>query len=335
MKKTITKLFALLGLVSSMNAQIIVDFDNLTLPTDSFYYNATTDNWTTGPLTFDYHYNSGWDYWESGSAYTNVQDTANGTYTNLYGCASYTAYSGNNYVTLQGGANLKIAQPYNVFDGFYVNNTTYAYKTIKNGNQFSRKFGDTTGTNSGGVFAQGEYPDWFKLTIKGYFQGIQTGTKDVYLADYTAAGTANDFIIKDWQYVDFSTSFSGYVDSLSFSLSSSDNSTFGMNTPSFFSIDNVGVTVTVGLDEQKSITNLSVFPNPVKDVLMVNYHAKNTENLFVTITDVSGKVIYTETLNVQLGENNFKINSSHFDKGVYFIQLSNSQSNTTKKFIKL
>ncbi len=335
MKKTITKLLTLLGLTSSMHAQNIVTFDDLTLPADSFYYNATTDNWSTGPLTFDYHYNSGWAYWESGSSYTNVQDTANGTYTNLYGCASYTAYSGNNYVTMQSGANIKVAQPFNIFDGFYINNTTYAYKAMKNGNQFSRKFGDTTGTNSGGVNAQGEYPDWFMLTINGYFQGTQTGTKDVYLADYRAAGTANDFIVKDWQYVDFSSSAFGYVDSLSFVLTSSDAGQFGINTPAFFSIDNVGVTITVGITENQSISNLSVLPNPVKDVLTVNYNAKNTENLVVKITDMSGKEVYNEQLTVALGENNFKINSSNFDKGVYLMQVSNSQSNITKKFIKL
>ena len=62
---------------------------------------------------------------------------------------------------------------------------------------------------------------------------------DFYLADYRYADSSQDYIISAWEYIDLSSL--GSVDELSFSLSSSDNGSFGMNTPNYFAIDNIGV----------------------------------------------------------------------------------------------
>jgi len=68
----------------------------------------------------------------------------------------------------------------------------------KKGNQFSRKFGDTTGTKSGASIPQGHYPDWFKVLVKGYRGGnMLNDSIEFYLADYRSAGTTNDYAIKN------------------------------------------------------------------------------------------------------------------------------------------
>jgi hypothetical protein len=75
--------------------------------------------------------------------------------------------------------------------------------------------------------------DWFKLTISGYQSGSSTGAVDLFLAQ-------NGSILNSWQHVDFS-SF-GMVDELRFEMTSTDNTTIGVNTyintPAYFAMDN-------------------------------------------------------------------------------------------------
>ena len=73
--------------------------------------------------------------------------------------------------------------------------------------------------------------DWFLLTMTGKdAAGAVTGTVNFYLADGTD-------IVNDWRYVNLASL--GVVKSVEFGLSSSDNGTWGMNTPGYFVIDTV------------------------------------------------------------------------------------------------
>lgn len=110
-----------------------------------------------------------------------------------------------------------------------ITNTTYAGLSMTNGDAFAKKFGGATGDDA----------DWFLLTITGYAGGSETGTVEFYLADFRDVDNANDYIIDQWTSVDFSSL--GSVEELQFSMTSSDNGDFGMNTPSYFAIDNVPV----------------------------------------------------------------------------------------------
>jgi hypothetical protein len=107
-------------------------------------------------------------------------------------------------------------------------NTTYPYYSMLNGDSFAKKF-------SAG--------DWFKLTISGLDAGGQPigMPVDFYLADFRSPDPASDFILNSWAAADLTPL--GNASSLLFSLSSSDNSTFGgqtfMNTPSYFAMDNL------------------------------------------------------------------------------------------------
>ena len=58
-----------------------------------------------------------------------------------------------------------------------------------------------------------------------------TGTVDFYLAK-------DGKILKDWTYCDLSSL--GEVTKLTFALSSTDNGDYGMNTPAYFCIDELG-----------------------------------------------------------------------------------------------
>ncbi len=108
-------------------------------------------------------------------------------------------------------------------------NTTYPALSMKNGDSFAKKFGGATGND----------PDFFKLTVNGLNTSNQsTGSLDFYLADYRFANNALDYIVTTWTNVDL-TSLGASTQALTFTLASSDNGSFGMNTPAYFAVDNV------------------------------------------------------------------------------------------------
>ena len=65
-------------------------------------------------------------------------------------------------------------------------------------------------------------------------------------------------------------------------------------------------------------SNISIFPNPVKDVLMINGIFN-----FVDIYDVSGKLILSSEQN--------KINVSELAKGLYMLEINTSSGIKTHK----
>jgi Domain of unknown function (DUF4465)/PEP-CTERM motif len=111
--------------------------------------------------------------------------------------------------------------------GASISNTTYTGLSMQNGDAFAKKFGGVLGND----------PDYLKLTISGFASGIATGTLvDFYLADFRFANNSQDYIINKWTFVDFSTL--GTVDEIRFSYASSDVGQFGINTPTYFALDN-------------------------------------------------------------------------------------------------
>ncbi|MDF2451959.1 MAG: hypothetical protein K0S26_1463 [Bacteroidota bacterium] len=269
MKKTITKLAMVLCLATTLTSQAqTVSFDTFTLSPNSYYQDNAGTDFTSNGATFQYGWNAGWSMWESGTAYTNKMDTVDGTYTNLYGSITGTAFSGTNYATVQSGAKITFTNNTTAVSGFYITNTTYAWKEIKKGG-FGRRFGDTTGTGQGATYAQGEYPDWFKLSVIGFRNDTSlTDTVHFFLADYTDTGTINDYAIKNWQFVNCISL--GQVDSIQFLMTSSDNNAWGMKTPGFFSMDNFTMVSTVGLHELQSASGISLFPNPATQNVFLN-----------------------------------------------------------------
>ena len=149
-----------------------------------------------------------------------------------YGVAYAAAFNGPCYVTL-------LSDEPAVVPGFYITNSSYAYTSMTNGDASAKKF---------------EQGDWFLLTITGYGDNDEvTGTKEYYLADLRDADKA--YIISDWRYVDLSSL--GKVCKLGFELTSSDNGSWGMNTPAYFCFDDFGAEGEEVLPEKNVATAIS------------------------------------------------------------------------------
>jgi hypothetical protein len=103
----------------------------------------------------------------------------------------------------------------------FVTNSAYAYTSMKEGDAYAKKFDEN---------------DWFLITATGYLDDVRVGTAEYYLAQ-------NGQIADDWGIFDLSGI--GTVDRVLFSLSSSDNGEWGMNTPAYFCLDNFNEPLTI------------------------------------------------------------------------------------------
>ena len=157
----------------------------------------------------------------AGAVVTNITNTTFKDYTDAYKSVAGGAKAGKNYVVWYedgfSGNAIKLKQAATV-SGMYVCNSVYAYNSITKGDAMA---GEPFGDN-----------DWFLLSINGMLDGKMVNTQvDFYLAK-------GKNIVTDWTYVDLSQL--GKVDVLSFTLTGSRTGDFGLNTPAYFCIDNLG-----------------------------------------------------------------------------------------------
>lgn len=179
------------------------------------------------------HYDTTFYSW-SGFALSSVNDPNTAGWGNQYAAVTGTGVGGSgNYAvgymdTFNTSNKVQINLPVGTqVKGMDVTNDAYAYWSMHDGDAFAKKFGGASGTD----------PDYLKLTITGYSGGSSTGAVDFYLADYRGATKT---LVSDWQWVDL-TPLGSNVDQLQFALDSSDTGLWGINTPTYFVMDNLTV----------------------------------------------------------------------------------------------
>lgn len=310
---------------SGLNSQTTADFQNLTL-SPSTYWNGSTGTasvstvgtFTSGNCVFPNSYNGSFGgYWSSGWAYSNMKDSTTAGSGNQYSVRSAVGYSNSTvYSIAQGDAKLKFnaSAVGKQMAGFYLNNSTYAYLSMKNGDSYAKKFGGVSGND----------PDWFKLKIQKYFGGILSPNDSVtfYLADFRFAINAQDYIVKNWQYVNLTSL--GNVDSLKFTLTSSDNSGGYMNTPSYFCMDNFQtLNLVSGITENKIVENsVNIYPNPT------------TNQLNISSTFSIDKIEIYNQLGSLVFQSNSTVNDiSTLEMGIYFIRIKSKEGIIITKIV--
>ena len=325
MKKIfILQLFLLVSV--AVQGQGMVTFDEISLPGPDMDYTQTID---TGDYSFAYMFENRFygrkESWGgySGFTYSNVKDSVTAGVENdkaafpaigAQETEQYAIVFGTDYgMHVDMFIALRPAFEAHVW-GMYITNATYAVKSMENGDDFAKKFGGADGTD----------PDWFLLTIKGYNFG--SGTVDsvgFYLADFRSDDPTEDYIVKDWRYVTLESL--GMVDSLSFSLSSSDNGEFGMNTPAYFCIDEIGVEGSGSITGHSKMLAASIYPNPASDMLYI----KSEQPVHAKVYDLSGKMMLN-SISVR------SIDVRALTPGAYLLFLSDEKGTSfaSSRFIK-
>lgn len=90
----------------------------------------------------------------------------------------------------------------------------------------------------------------------------------------------------------------------------------------------------VGMNEQSSQSSMfSVYPNPAKDEIHFLIANQSHKNIQCTITDVLGKIVYSEELNIDDAFYKTTIHTSALHNGCYFVTLKGNNLNETKKIL--
>lgn len=318
MKPLFRSLAAALVLSFSSNAQTVADFENLGLATDTFDNGSASPlgyTYSSGNLDFENHYDTAWGgFWTRGWAISTVKDSTTAGFSNLYGASTAQGQGGSN--TYAVGTNF--ARAYltgnaegKLVNGLYLTNTTFAAISMRDGDNFAKKFGGASGNDS----------DWFKLQIIGSLAGNLTDTVDFYLADYRFGDNNQDYIVKDWQWVDLTSL--GNVDTVHFILTSSDVGQNGMNTPAYYAIDGF-TTKDSGLNLSKaSHTSISFYPNPATNKI----HLTGISEADVEIYNTTGiKVWAGKTQNGSIDLNGLK-------SSLYILKISTEGSTFTQNLM--
>ncbi len=209
-----------------------VDFESLTMPQIGFWNGSDASGFfIASDMKFDNQYNAAWQTW-AGFSYSQKNDVTTAGYSNQYSVIDpenqknkfaifYPSFGGDIFATLSAAGEFELRS-------IAVCNSTYAALSMRNGDDYSKKFGGKTGTD----------PDWFKVTVNGYDRfNVKVGNLDIYLADFRSPDSSKDYILTRWTTFDLTSL--GKVYKVTFTLSSSDMGLYGINTPTYLCLDNI------------------------------------------------------------------------------------------------
>jgi len=334
MKKLFTFLFAIF--VAQTSFSQLADFENLTFSSGKNYWKGNTGvagntSFQSGNFSFrNQNDTSSWgDYW-SGWAYSKGKDSMSTSY-DTSDCNAYPAIgfsASNNYaVAYQSFDDLNNhivinSMPTNPYflAGLFITNSTITYRSMQNGDFVAKKFGGITGNDA----------DFLKVRFMGWANGLPINdTVDFYLADFRDANNANDYIIKDWTFVNLTKL--GNADSITYYMVSSDNTATTpsyINTPTYFCIDNVIMTPSWVSDLSQN-SSIKIYPNPINNEFQISN--TSTEAMKFSILNLNGQLVFEDKLT---GNNSMKINSENWSQGVYLIRIQQGQNQFYQKLIK-
>ena len=86
-------------------------------------------------------------------------------------------------------------------------------------------------------------------------------------------------------------------------------------------------------DESSTINNLTIYPNPSRDVFNISFVSEEKQNLRVRILNVIGEEVYKEDLQQFIGEYVKSINLEQYNKAIYFLEIETDDGVITKKLI--
>ncbi|MDR2814084.1 MAG: DUF4465 domain-containing protein [Prevotellaceae bacterium] len=209
-----------------------IDFSDLTLEANS---HCDSGKFSSGKAVFLNSYDPNYGTW-GGFAYSNQNDTSASGYTAQFDV--YTSTPSDRGIFAVGYMDTYTpAIPTVTFDepvtlkSAELALNAYAYKSMMNGD-----------AKDGEVFAKKfAAGDWYKITIKSVDSSdVALDSLDVYLADFR---DGKSVLIDHWAEAEFSLAPLA-AGKFTFEASSSDTGMWGMNTPAYFCIDNIVVSVT-------------------------------------------------------------------------------------------
>ncbi len=90
---------------------------------------------------------------------------------------------------------------------------------------------------------------------------------------------------------------------------------------------------TLGILENDNELNIMMKPNPVRDILSIQFNNKHNHALTISILDITGRLI--KSFELPRNENNLKFDTEFMEGGIYFIRIGDERISETRKIIKI
>lgn len=212
-------------------------FDDLYLAPDSHWCGDTDDedymngSFFSGSFEFNNVYMADWDSWAF-FGYANHTSTSFSSFvtdqwnsavghgvdnSDNYGILFVSPYMGKSLTTLTNTIEGES------IPGMFVTNSAWVVDAIVNGDGMEGKF---------------EKGDLLTLQVTGLKADGSSASIEIPLADFTASDENEHWYLDSWQWVDLSTL--GEVKSLEWNMTSTKQNNYGMTTPAYVCIDNLG-----------------------------------------------------------------------------------------------
>lgn len=320
--------FILAGLSIPAFAQIeVATFENLSLPDNSYWCGELDEededlgfgySWfDSGSFEFNNFYWPEYSTW-SFFAYSSRTEKIFGSYQNdqfnsitgggadgsrIFAVAFPASYMGSTIMDIGDGETPV------VIPGMQIVNTSWVVDCIHKGDGYE------------GPFKTG---DWMKLILTGMLHDEATKVQEYYLADYRSENVAEHYYLDEWTWIDLSCL--GEVTAIKFDIDSSKKNAYGVTTPTYVCIDNVGIEST-----ESSISSLS------KEDMGIRF-AASTRTVYVTsgkgsaqyyVTDMTGKQVMTGKL--MRNKDSFELSS--LGQGIYIITLLGEKGSQSLKVV--
>lgn len=93
-------------------------------------------------------------------------------------------------------------------------------------------------------------------------------------------------------------------------------------------------TIVLGINEDQTLSNITLYPNPVQAELSIEYTAALASELTVSIVDMAGKQIQAHRIQSNEGQNMIMMDTKELAAGKYTVLLQGNSGKTTIPFIK-
>lgn len=91
---------------------------------------------------------------------------------------------------------------------------------------------------------------------------------------------------------------------------------------------------TRGISEIENDIAMNIYPNPANTQANVSFSLKTQSQVVVSVSDLSGKTVYTNDLgNLNIGNHSTTINTDSFSNGVYVVKFVTNGSTSTQKLV--
>lgn len=243
-----------------------------------------------------------------------------------------------------------VSMPQLLVDGdnvylIYVQTLDYPFVDINSSSYYRGVFGKKS-TDGGVTWSEGTswlsynkdcfyIDDWANYSIDTYSDCLWIDGESVF--PVVAPKVVNGKIAMTWQWDYFAgneikennVAVAGQESSIYFmQLDAADMGVYNKITDVYsgLCIDPTGIV-------DNTLTSMNLYPNPASNMVTIALSSTETANASLSIYNLMGQCVYTESLNVMEGSNFHQLNISNLNAGIYMVNVKTAQGTSTQKLI--